>query len=40
MSAEGSGNTLSMGQEHSVKTNYIPETRKIRKIRQQNIPRI
>lgn len=40
MPAEESGDTLSMAQEHSVKTNYTPETREIRKIRQQNIPLI
>lgn len=32
MSAKGSGFIHSMGQEHSVKANYNPETREIRKI--------
>ena len=40
MSTKGSGFILSMGQEHSVKANYNPETRQIKKIRQQNIPLI
>lgn len=34
MSAQGSGFIRSMGQGHSVKANYIPETREIRQIRQ------
>lgn len=36
MSGEGSRVILFIGQEHSVETNYTPETRELRKIRQSD----